>query len=166
MIVLIGFMGAGKTSTGRELGLLLETPWIDTDVEIEARAGKSIVQMFTEDGEDAFRALERDVCLEVLARTDGVVSLGGGAIGDPTVRASLAGHTVVHLSVEVDEALSRLGGGAVRPMLSEHDPVELAATRTPLYRELATVSVDTSGRTPTEVAEEIRSVVVIEGRSS
>lgn len=166
MIVLIGFMGAGKTTTGRALALLLGVPWIDTDVEIEERYGRSIARIFAEDGEDAFRSLERDVALEVLAGADGVVSLGGGAVGDPDIQNALAGHSVIHLTVPLDEALARIDGGVTRPLLFAHDPAELAEERAPLYRALASIEVDTSRKTPREVAEEIRSLVAIEGRSA
>src|SRR4051812_10654520 len=116
MIVLIGFMGAGKSSVGALLAAKLGLPFVDTDREIERRAGARVPDIFTASGEAGFRALERAVIDEVLAGTEAVVALGGGALGDPVTCAAIEWFTVVHLDVTFSEVLRRVGSGAGRPM--------------------------------------------------
>ncbi len=155
MIVLVGFMGAGKTTVGRALASLSGKPFVDIDRVIEDTAGTSIPQIFERGGEEAFRALERSVLAQVLAGPEAVVALGGGALGDAATRAALSHTTVVHLKVGRSEAFRRLGGGGGRPMLSLRDPEELYEERMPLYAASATVTVETDGRTPDEIAHEL-----------
>ena len=121
-------------------------------------AGKTIPDIFFDDGEAAFRVLERKAVARALASHDGVLALGGGAIGDPDTRADLLGHTVVHLTVSLHDATKRVGWGPGRPMLDLNPRAKLAelmAARRPLYDEVATVTVDTSGRTPDVVAADV-----------
>ncbi|WP_213454274.1 shikimate kinase [Rhizomonospora bruguierae] len=156
--VLVGAMGAGKTSTGTELADLLGVEFRDTDAEIERVAGKPIPEIFVDDGEDHFRALERDTVAGALAEFGGVLALGGGAILAPQTRAALAGHPVVYLSVEFADAMKRVGLGAGRPLLAINPRAtlkHLLDQRRPLYQEVATLTVVTDGRTPQEVAAEI-----------
>jgi shikimate kinase len=151
-------MGAGKTT----VGALLADAWglsaRDTDADVEAAAGKPIAEIFVDDGEVSFRALERVAVAAALAEHDGVLSLGGGAVLDEDTRAALAGHRVVFLRVGLAEAVKRVGLGTSRPMLLGNVRSRIKALldeRTPVYESVATESVDTDGRTPEDVAAEI-----------
>jgi len=93
-------------------------PFRDVDADIEATAGKPIPEIFIDDGEERFRALERDAVAAALAGFDGVLALGGGAILAPESREALRGHRVVFLSVELADAINRVGLGAGRPLLA------------------------------------------------
>lgn len=157
--VLVGAPGAGKTSTGEALAAALGVAFRDTDADIVAMAGKPIPEIFIDEGEEHFRALERSAVAAALASFDGVLALGGGAILAEETRAALAGHTVVHLSVELSDALKRVGmSGGGRPLLALNPRAtlkHLLEQRRPLYEEVATWTVVTDGRTPQQVAEEI-----------
>ncbi|WP_225869216.1 MULTISPECIES: shikimate kinase [unclassified Nocardioides] len=156
--VLIGTMGAGKTTVGRLVAEALGVPFADTDAVIEQRAGKSVQDMFVEDGEPAFRALERAVVAEHLAGHDGVLSLGGGAVLDPQTRELLAAHRVVFLRVGLAEAVKRVGLGVGRPLLlgNIRSRVKLLLDeRTPIYEGLAQLVVETDERSPRAVADDI-----------
>ncbi|HVT66190.1 MAG TPA: shikimate kinase [Trebonia sp.] len=155
MIVLVGFMGAGKTTIGRLLAGKLGLPFTDSDHVIEARAGKPIRRIFTDEGEPAFRQLEHDVIAELLASPGRVVALGGGAAGHPGTRALLSAVPVVYLRVGYAEAMRRVGGDRGRPMLARPNVKQLYAERDPVYAATARVVVDTDGRCPEEIALEI-----------
>ncbi|MDO4791108.1 MAG: 3-dehydroquinate synthase [Buchananella hordeovulneris] len=158
-IVLVGLPGAGKTSVGRELARLTGLNSVDTDAEVRRRTRLTIPQLFAERGEEGFRDVEHRAIAHTLTLAHGVVALGGGAVLHPGTRELLRNHTVVHLRVTLEEAARRVGAtGSGRPLLAE-DPVarleELSLQRDELYRQVATVAVETTGRTPTEIAEEI-----------
>ncbi|MFY1671739.1 shikimate kinase [Plantactinospora sp. WMMB334] len=156
--VLVGAMGAGKTSTGTLVAKALGVDFRDTDSDVEATAGKPIPEIFVDDGEEHFRTLERAAVAAALASFDGVLALGGGAILAEETRAALAGHRVVHLSVELADAARRVGLGAGRPLLAINPRAtlkHLLDQRRPLYAAVATWTVTTDGRTPEQVAEEI-----------
>ena len=157
MIVLVGFMGSGKSSIGRRLASLLGTRFADTDEMIEERAGESIASIFERGGEAAFREIERLVVDDALAGDAEVVALGGGAVQHQSTRASLGaeGVEVVYLETTLADALARVEDGFGRPMLSLRDPEELWSERTPLYRSVATCMVRVADRTVDEVAVEI-----------
>jgi shikimate kinase len=160
--VLVGAPGAGKTSTGEALAAALGTDFRDTDSDIEAVAGKPIPEIFIDDGEAHFRTLERAAVTAALASFDGVLALGGGAILAEETRAALAGHTVIHLSVELPDAIRRVGLGAGRPLLAINPRATLKYLmdqRRPLYQQVATLTVATDGRTPQQVADEILAVI-------
>ena len=152
MIVLIGFMGAGKTTVGRLLAAKLGLPFTDSDDAIVERAGRPIPRIFDEDGEPAFRRLEREVIAGLLAGPDAVLALGGGAASDPRTRSLLRPAPVVYLRVGYAEAMSRVGGDRGRPMLARPDVTALYAERQALYASVATVTVDTDTRPPGEIA--------------
>lgn len=154
MIVLIGFMGAGKSSVGKLIASKLGVPFIDTDAEVVARSGCSIAEIFKREGEPGFRSLEREVVAEVLGGTDAVVALGGGSLGDPDTRSEIANATVVHLDVSYDEALKRVGGDRARPML-QGDARSLYRKRDAVYREVSDITIATDGRPPEDVANEV-----------
>ena len=123
MIVLVGFMGAGKTTVGRLLAAKLGVPFTDSDHVIEARAGKPIPRVFADDGEPAFRQLEHEVIAGLLRGEDTVLALGGGAAAHAGTRAVLAAAAVpvVYLRVSYAEAMGRVGGDRGRPMLARAD---------------------------------------------
>lgn len=160
-VVLVGPMGAGKTTVARILGERWDVPVRDTDADVEATAGKTVQEIFVDDGEAAFRALERDAVARALAEHDGVLSLGGGAVLAEETRERLAGHTVVFLKVGLADAVKRVGLGESRPVLNQavggvRTRIKaLLDERTPVYRAVATLEVDTDGRSPAEVADEI-----------
>jgi shikimate kinase len=159
--VLVGLPGSGKTTIGRRLSKALGVGLLDTDVAIEQRTGRSIADIFATDGEQEFRRIEEEVVRSALAEHDGVLSLGGGAVTSPGVCAALAGHTVVYLEISAREGVRRTGGNAVRPLLAGPDRAEkyraLMAKRSPLYRRVATIRVDTNRRNPGAVVRQILS---------
>lgn len=159
--VLVGLPGSGKSTIGRRLAKALGVGLLDTDVAIEQRTGRSIADIFATDGEQEFRRIEEDVVRAALADHDGVLSLGGGAVTSPGVRAALAGHTVVYLEISAAEGVCRTGGNTVRPLLAGPDRAEkyraLMAKRAPLYRRVATMRVDTNRRNPGAVVRHILS---------
>jgi shikimate kinase len=155
VLVLVGPMGAGKTTVGKLVAEALGVAFQDTDTIIEARAGKPIPDIFVDDGEEHFRALERVAVADALAGFDGVLALGGGAILAGETRARLRGHPVVFLSVELADAADRVGLGVGRPLLAVNPRATmryLLDQRRPLYEEVATLTVKTDGITPEEVA--------------
>ena len=155
--VLVGMPGAGKSTIGRRLAKLLGVPLLDTDARIVETTGRSIAEIFVE-GEPEFRRIESDVVRAALAEHDGVVSLGGGAVTSADVRQALAGHTVIYLEISAAEGIRRTSGGAGRPLLAG-DPAErfrtLMAERVPLYRQVATMRVNTNRRNPSAVVRHI-----------
>jgi shikimate kinase len=158
-VVLVGPPGAGKTTVGRVLARRLGLGFTDVDALIVERAGKPIADMFTEDGEDAFRALERAVVAEALVSTDGVLALGGGSVLAAVTRERLRGHRVVHLKVGLADGIRRTGMSTARPLLAGVNPratfKALLDARAPLYREVATVEIETSRRNPGQVARAV-----------
>ena len=159
-MVLVGPPGAGKTTVGRLLARRLGLGFTDVDALIVERAGKPIADMFTEDGEDAFRALERAVVAEALTATDGVLALGGGSVLAAVTRERLRGHRVVHLKVGLADGIRRTGMSTARPLLAGVNPratfKALLDARAPLYREVATVEIETSKQSPNQVVAEAR----------
>ncbi|HEY3007527.1 MAG TPA: shikimate kinase [Micromonosporaceae bacterium] len=157
--VLVGPPGAGKTTVGELVAAALDTEFRDTDTAVEAVAGKPVPDIFIEDGEDHFRALERAAVVDQLASFDGVLALGGGAVLAEETRAALVGHTVVYLSVELADAAKRVGLGAGRPLLTVNPRATLKFLldrRRPYYEQVATLTVATDGRTPEQVAAEVQ----------
>lgn len=159
VLVLVGPPGAGKTTVGRVLARRIGVGFTDVDALVVARAGKPIADIFLQDGEPAFRALERVVVAEALDAVDGVLALGGGSVLDPGTRERLHGHVVVHLSVGMADGLRRTGMSTARPLLAGVNPRStfkaLLDARAPLYREVATVEVVTDRRTPGQVAHAV-----------
>ncbi|MFF8630860.1 shikimate kinase [Streptomyces werraensis] len=157
-LVLTGPMGVGKSTVGQLLADRLGVGYRDTDDDIVAADGRAVSDIFVEDGEPAFRALEKEAVRQALATHDGVLALGGGAVLDPDTRALLAGERVVYLSMDVEEAVRRTGLGAARPLLAVNPRKqwrELMEARRHLYEETARAVVPTDGRTPEEVAEAV-----------
>jgi len=144
-VVLIGPMGAGKTSIGRRVAKALALPFTDTDAAV-AREHGPLDTVFATHGEKRFREFEREAVRAALA-TGGVVSLGGGAVLDPNTRADLARHRVVLLTVTPEVVAGRIRGSN-RPLLQTEDPVErwtaILRERRPLYDAVADIEFDTS----------------------
>jgi shikimate kinase len=156
--VLVGTMGAGKTSVGQAVASRMGLPFADTDELIEAQAGKPIPEIFFDDGEDAFRAMERSVVASALSQFGGILALGGGAIMNDETRALLAEHNVVWLTVELSDAVKRVGLGAGRPMLAINPRATmkyLLDQRKPLYASVAAHTVATDGREIDDIAAEV-----------
>jgi shikimate kinase len=157
--ILIGPPGAGKTTVGALLARRLGVGFVDTDDRIEAVAGKTVPDIVVEDGEPAFRELERAAVAAALAGHDGVVGLGGGAVLNEATRALLAGQPVVYLETEFTDLAKRVGMDRPRPLLIGINPrtqlKTLLEQRRPVYAGLARITVSTSGREPEEIAAEI-----------
>lgn len=156
-IVLVGPPGSGKSTVGPLLAERLGLAYRDADADIESRTGRRIADIFTTDGEPAFRALEEEAIADGLAGHDGVYSLGGGAVLSEATRALLRDHTVVFLSVGTTEGVRRTGMSTARPLLAGINPRAtyraLLEARLPIYRSVATVEVDTNHRTPDQVVD-------------
>ncbi|MEU9359133.1 3-dehydroquinate synthase [Streptomyces sp. NPDC048301] len=158
LIVLVGPMGVGKSTVGELLAERLGTTYRDTDADVVATAGKAISEIFFDEGEERFRSLERQAVRDAVEQHTGVLALGGGAVLDGETRALLAGRRVVYLSMDVDEAVRRVGLNTARPLLAVNPRRqwrELMDARRPLYEEVAAVTVATDERTPEEVAQAI-----------
>ncbi|QNP73832.1 shikimate kinase [Streptomyces roseirectus] len=155
LVVLVGPMGVGKSTVGQLLAAHLGVPYRDTDDDIVAAQGRTIADIFVEEGEAAFRAIEKAAVETALAGHEGVLALGGGSILDAGTRALLAGRRVVYLSMDVEEAVKRTGLNTARPLLAVNPRKqwrELMESRRALYESVATTVVATDNRTPEEVA--------------
>ena len=157
--VLMGMPGSGKSTIGRRLAKTTGLTLLDTDTKIVETTGRTIADIFTNDGEKEFRRIEEELVRAALAEHDGIVSLGGGAITSPGVREALAGHTVIFLEISAAEGIRRTTSGTVRPLLAGPDPArkyrDLMAERVPLYRRVATMRVNTNRRNPGAVVRYI-----------
>lgn len=157
--VLVGPPGAGKSTIGRRVAAALGLDLLDTDVAIERRTGRTIADIFGQDGEPGFRQIEEEVVADALASHSGIVSLGGGSVLSERTRALLMPVTVVYLEISVAEGLRRTGANSARPLLAGSDPrskyQNLMRIRRPLYRSVATVRVRTDGRSPARVVGQV-----------
>lgn len=163
-LTLIGYRATGKTTLARLLAERLGWDWIDADVEIERRAGKPIARIFADDGETAFRELEVAVTAELCQRERLVLAAGGGApLRGENRRAMRAAGPVVWLRATPDTIHRRMSGDATtaarRPNLTDRgglaEIVELLRRREPIYQEAADLAIDTEGKTPDQLADEI-----------
>ncbi|QIX28717.1 shikimate kinase [Nocardioides sp. JQ2195] len=151
-------MGAGKTTVAALLAQRWSTTVRDTDQDVEAAEGRSISDIFVDSGEAYFRSREHDAVADALREHDGVLALGGGAVLDERTRAALADHVVVQLKVGLADAVRRVGLGAARPLLLGNVRSRIKGLldeRAPIYASVATFAVDTDGRSPDQVADEI-----------
>ena len=161
-VVLVGPMGAGKTTVADLLGARWGLAVRDTDRDVEAFAAKPISDIFVDDGEVHFRELERTAVDAALTEHTGILALGGGAVLDAETRDALRGHQVVFLDVGVSEAVKRVGLGITRPLLVGNMRARIRALldeRLPVYREVASITVETDGRSPEDVADEVARLV-------
>lgn len=158
LVVLVGAPGAGKTTAGELLAEQLGREFIDTDRLVEQSAGKSVSDIFIEDGEAEFRRVEVRAVADALAAPDAVVALGGGAVLDAETRKRLAGHRVVWLEVGFADAVQRVGMNRDRPLLLANPRAQLLALlqeRRPHYAAVAAMTVQTDGRTVDDIVGEI-----------
>jgi shikimate kinase len=154
-IVLVGFMGAGKTSVGTALAELLGWSFADLDRSIESRAGLSIAEIFERSGEPAFRALERDAARDALRAERVVVATGGGAFAEPETRALLSAAATVYLECDLETLLARVPLDGSRPLAGNRETMRrLLLAREPAYRS-AVVTLQASRGTPAELALQI-----------
>lgn len=156
-IVLAGFMGTGKSTVGQLVADRLGWRLVDTDTVIEARAGKIIAEIFEQDGEPAFRALEAAVCRDVAALCHQVISVGGGALLNPAVQAIFAARDlVICLTCDLDTIIQRVGYDPARPLFSvdREKLARLLDSRADHYASLPH-HVDTSELSPGQAAEEV-----------
>jgi shikimate kinase len=159
MITLTGFMGSGKTTVGKVLADFLGCPFMDLDDLVVKKAGKSIPDIFAQDGEPAFRQLEAQMLrktVEKYAESTAVLALGGGAILAPASAALLHEKTVcIYLRASLDTLLQRLSGETAGRPLADEAMASRLAERESIYEETAHVTIDTDGLSPDEVADEI-----------
>ncbi|WP_373430251.1 shikimate kinase [Streptomyces sp. V1I1] len=158
-------MGSGKSTVGELLAERLGVPYRDTDADIVAAQGREIADIFVDEGELYFRELERQAVRAAVAEHPGVLALGGGAILDDSTRELLAGLPVVYLSLDVEEAVRRVGLNQARPLLAVNPRRqwrELMDARRHLYTEVARVVVATDDRTPEEVAQAVLDALKLE----
>lgn len=164
-VVLVGPMGAGKTTVATLLAKRWGVAVRDTDADVEQAVGKPVADIFVEDGETAFRALEKAAVATALQTHDGVLALGGGAVLDPGTRELLAGHEVVFLRVGLTDAVKRVGLGTGRPLLLgdaggiRARVKQLLDERSPIYESVARHVVDTDGRSAAEVADVVAALI-------
>jgi shikimate kinase len=166
-LVVVGPPASGKTTVGTAIARTLGLPFRDTDADVEAQTGTSIADLFVEQGEPHFRALEERAVARALAEHDGVLALGGGAVTSAATRALLVAHgraggTVLWLDVDVASAAKRVGLSRDRPLLSVNPRAMLRTmleARAPLYAEVATVTVSTAGRPVQQVVAEVLAAV-------
>jgi shikimate kinase len=158
LVVLVGPPGAGKSTVGALLAARSGVPFRDTDDDVESAQGRSIAELFVDEGEAYFRGLERAAVATALREHSGVLAVGGGAVLDDGTRAELRNRLVVFLDVGLTEATRRVGLSAARPLLLGNVRGRLKAlldSRRPLYAEVATLSVATDGKTPAQVVDEV-----------
>jgi shikimate kinase len=156
-LVVTGFMGTGKSTIGQLAAARLGLAFVDTDTEIEKQAGRTIADIFAQDGEPAFRQLEAEICVRIAGQSGQVVATGGGALLNPQIReAFTASGLVVCLTCDLDEIIRRVGNDPARPLFTV-DRDQLAkrlAARTGPYNSLPH-HLDTTHLTPQQAVEEI-----------
>ena len=164
-IVLIGPPGAGKTSIGKALSKELELAFIDSDAEIERISGKTISEIFVDQGEAVFRKTEVEIVTRILAEFEGVVALGGGAPINPEIQKVLLNseYPVIFIDVSISQAANRIGFNKDRPLLMinpRQQWLHLMSERRPIYEKLATITVSSDNSKPSEVAKTITDKIV------
>lgn len=169
-IVLVGFMGTGKSAVGRRLAGRLGRRFVDMDGVLETRAGKSITRIFAEEGEPYFRRLERSLVQELAQEQNLVIACGGGVVLNPDNLSDFGrSGLVVCLTAAPDEILRRVGASQHRPLLQDGDKSarirDLLKTRQPLYAAIP-CQIDTTGLAPDDVADKVWNVFIKACRQS
>jgi shikimate kinase len=158
-VVLVGLMGSGKSTVGALVAARTGRAFVDVDIVIARETGKTVRELWEEGGEAAYRSLESDAVLRVLAGDEpSVLAAPGGVVLNPTVRAALAGNLVVWLRTRPTTLAGRVHPGDHRPLLGDHPADALAAMaeeRSDLYGAVATATVDTDGLDPDAVADAV-----------
>jgi shikimate kinase len=164
-IILIGFMGSGKSSVARRLARFERMNSIDMDTYIERESGMSIPQIFQREGEEGFRARELDFLRSMIIRDRCILSCGGGVVVCEASRELLKQlGIVIYLKVGAEEAIARISRPETRPLLSASvSPAEILASRLPLYEETADITIDTGGRSLRQVTSTVRRVLRAKG---
>ena len=163
-IVLVGMMGAGKTTVGSRLARRLDRPFVDSDVQVERRSSRTVRQIFETEGEAAFRALESEALAEALASEEpSVIAAAGGTVLDPVNRQRMKqGGTVVFLEAPPDALAPRVGGDDHRPLLGD-DPAaalqKMHEARRQLYEDVADHIVDVARHAPDAIVDQILDLV-------
>lgn len=164
-LVLIGPPGSGKSSVAKTLAKRTTKKFVDTDLLVEERAGKKIAEIFLDDGEEAFRAIERDVVLASLRSEEDIVALGGGSVLNEEVQSELSKlPSVIFLDVSISNAAPRVGFNRERPLLVGNPRAQwlaLMEKRRPIYERLATTTISTDNKKPEEVVNEILAKVAL-----
>jgi shikimate kinase / 3-dehydroquinate synthase len=155
VIVLIGFMGAGKTTVGHILAERLGLPFVDSDLVLERRTGRAVAELIANLGEPTFRDMERQTIVELLNGPEAVLALGGGALEDPRSRTALSSSRVVYLEVGYAEAIDRVRHDTFRPLLHRPNLEALYTARLGSYKSAATITVVTNGRRAETVAQDV-----------
>lgn len=169
-VILVGPMGAGKTSLGRQLARRFGLRFVDADAQVEASAGASVSEIFAREGEAGFRVRERDALAALLAQDGLVLATGGGAVLDADNRARMRQRgCVVHLQVDVAQQLARLADDDTRPLLARPDRTQvlqaLAAERAPLYAQVADLALDTNTLDATAAAARLGDLLAAHWRA-
>ena len=162
VVVLIGSPGAGKSTVGRRVAQRLGVEFADSDALIEQEAGMSVADVFVTEGEGAFRQREVDTIAAALRDHTGVLSLGGGSVMRAETRELLVGRRIVWLKVSLSDAAARVGLNTARPLLLGNVRATLGALlaeRSPVYEDVATDVVDTSGSSLREVVDAVVAVL-------
>lgn len=166
LAVIVGAPGAGKSTVGRRVARALDVRFRDTDHDIEAQAGKPVSEIFIDDGEAAFRRMEKSAVATALGNHAGILALGGGAILDADTRALLASQRVVWLRVGSADAAARVGLTGARPLLLGNVRgrlITLLEERNSLYEQVASITIDTDGRSIDDVTADV--VAALRGTS-
>ncbi|WP_153461540.1 MULTISPECIES: shikimate kinase [Sediminibacillus] len=158
-IYLIGFMGSGKSSVLRLLAEKMAVPGLDTDQQIEQTTQRTIPEIFQSQGEMAFREKETDTLMK-MPKTDAVVATGGGIVESDVNRKWMKENViVVYLHTTLDEIERRLGNDRSRPLWKKHGKAALYENRLGKYRQTADILIETDGKSPEQVAEEIHQLI-------
>jgi shikimate kinase len=158
LAVIVGPPGAGKTTVAATMAARLGVPHLDTDAEIERATGRSVMDIFIDQGEAAFREMEHETVVRALVEQTGVLSVGGGAVLDPRTQEALRGHTVVFLDVRITDAARRIGLNRDRPLLLGNPRAQwtmMMENRRPVYTSVSTVRVATDGLDAEQVTDAV-----------